>query len=473
MTLGAGGLGLAGLEVANADYAAAAATGEAAWEVYYVDISQGATEVPIQAALNAAEAAGGGHVVVGPGAWTLSNYLRITANIRLTLTPNTVITRSASSSVQFMLINGSLYGTGNTTDDAITGYSGHGNIIVEGGVWDVNGPAPVSQDVGYEGMQFCHADGITVRDLEVRNVTNWHAIKFQGVTDGTIENCRFIGYTAGTSAATRTDSEAVSIDSCWASSTLDNTAVGQADHTTCVDIRIIGNYCDNGSGNADNFPVFAGGHNGEYNYWHHRIEISGNSVGNSTLFAIYAYNTDEVVITNNKIHDCFGGIRVFRDWSNDVQQSPNPAWDFVVGNNVLQNMTGDRGIEIYGGGLDTNVTPNAIAYSSRSTITGNLVDTAQKAGIHAYYAPDALITGNLVYNIQTNDDINGDGICIQNSTGANVTGNTIRTCTGSGVNFITSANALVSSNSISGATTAPVTVSTDSTNVVQNGNLSF
>jgi len=478
--LGAGTAGLIAGGIGTATPAAAAAGTPGAWNVFYVDGSQGTTDVQIQAALNAARAAGGGQVSIGPGNWTISAYLRIYANTRLTLTPNTVITRSGTN-LKFMLMNGTELGGGDANDDQITGYNGYGNIIVEGGVWDVAGPVPTSQDIGYNGLQFVHSRNITVQDLEIRNVTNWHGIKFQGVSNGTVRNCRFIGYRAGSPNVRRNISEAVCLDLCWTggTATSNNTLIGVADNTSCTDIRILDNFCDVGSDPLNSgYPVFTGSHSGALGAWHQRVEISGNSVLNTTNFGVFPLGSNQIVITNNKLHGCFGGIRVVRDFSSAVQPYPHPVWDFVVSGNIVDATTGDRGIDILGGGTDPSQTPAVPATASRAVITSNLVDGAQREGIHVISSPDALITGNLVTNVTAAGGIAGNGISVQNSTGANVTGNTVRNCDGAGVVIFenpagASANGLVTANSISGTKGAAISVPSTAVNVMTTGNLTF
>ncbi|MER5641432.1 right-handed parallel beta-helix repeat-containing protein [Kitasatospora sp. NPDC002227] len=489
--LGAGTAGLIAGAVGSAAPAAAATPGAVAWNAFYVDATPGVTDVQVQAALDAARAAKGGQVSIGPGQVTLTKYLRIYANTRLTLSPGTVVTRSGAN-LKFMLMNGTQLGGGDAHDDQIAGYEGYGNIIVEGGVWDVAGPLATDPTLGYNGLQFVHARNITVQDLEVRNVTNWHAIKFQGVSNGTVRNCRFIGYRPADPAVPVTDpknpprrniSEAISLDLCWTGTApgTNNTLIGVADNTSCADIRILDNHCDAapwepGSG----YPVFTGSHSGALGAWQQRVEISGNTVLNTTNMGIYPLGSNQLVITNNRLHGCFGGIRVIFDGSNAVQPQPHPVWDFVVSGNTVDATTDERGIDIVGGGTDTSQTPAVPATAARAVITGNLVDGAKREGIHVFGAPDALITGNLVANVTVspNSGVAGNGISVQNSTGANVTGNTVRHCDGYGVVVFespagASANGLITANSVSGTKLTPISVPATAVNVVSTGNLTF
>jgi parallel beta-helix repeat protein len=88
-----------------------------------------ADHVGIQAALSAAWADGGGTVVIPKGKYRIMQApIRVRENIRVTASQGAVIKRYNDFS--------SLVWNGDGSQDR-AGYTGHGNIIIEGGLWDM------------------------------------------------------------------------------------------------------------------------------------------------------------------------------------------------------------------------------------------------------------------------------------------------------------------------------------------------
>ncbi|MFD9789836.1 right-handed parallel beta-helix repeat-containing protein [Streptomyces sp. NPDC059070] len=448
--LGTAGLAATGLASATVLGAqpANAATPSGTWKVYYVDSAAGTTETPIQAALDAAKSAGGGQVVVGPGTWTIGAYLRIGTGTRLTLTPATTFRRTGDT--QFMLMNG-VWGDTNGG----SGYNGPGNIVIEGGVWDVAGPEPGNDDKGWMGISIWHATDVIIRDLRVVNVSNWHAVEFGAVRNGRIENCRFSGWT-GTANRVSWGTEAIQLDSARAGGTV----VGAADGTACSDIVIRDNYCGSGTTvgtvTYGAFPTLVGSHSFDARSAHERVEIVGNTVHGSRWFAIHPCATNQTVVADNTMDDCFGGIRAsYANYGGAVAGFR----DLVVTGNIVQGAAAkDRGIDIMGG----NATSGTSA--SRVVVSGNVVAGAAAAGIRASYAPDAVISGNTV------SGSNDKGIHVDNSPGCAVTGNVVRNGP-TGVALAASPNTLVNGNSLLGTTTPVAVSATDSAGCLITANL--
>lgn len=95
-----------------------------------------ADHVGIQAALDDAWNQGGGQVIVPKGIYrVMSAPLKIRSNVRLTLLPGAEIHRYGDYNGTSMVWNGDFSQNGINTNRA--GWLGHGNIIIEGGVWDM------------------------------------------------------------------------------------------------------------------------------------------------------------------------------------------------------------------------------------------------------------------------------------------------------------------------------------------------
>jgi hypothetical protein len=85
----------------------------------------------IQAALDAAFNAGGGQVIVPKGIYRhMDPPFKIRSNVRLTLLPGAEIHRYNDTGGVSMAWNGD-------SGQNRAGYTGHGNIVIEGGVWDL------------------------------------------------------------------------------------------------------------------------------------------------------------------------------------------------------------------------------------------------------------------------------------------------------------------------------------------------
>ncbi len=261
-------------------------TGRAVVEV--VGRSGARDERALQQALDEVARSGGGRVVVGPGEWRLHEApLRVHAGTRLTLTPATRIVRTGP--IETMVTNGP-YGAGRT----VGAHDGPGNILVEGGIWDVNGfdnPRPSF------GMVFNHARDVHVRDLEIRDMPEWHAIETNSTRNVTISGCRFVTGIARRPHAYQT--EAVSLD--LAAPGL--TAWGAEDDTHTSHVRVIDNFCSG-------YPTFVGCHTGHPDFQHSSVVIANNTATDLSCWAVNLTNTSAVSITGNAFTGTAAGIRI-------------------------------------------------------------------------------------------------------------------------------------------------------------------
>lgn len=89
----------------------------------------------IQAALDAAWNNGGGQVVLPKGIYRVMQNLKVRSNIRVTCLPGAEVHRYGDSNGVSLLWNGDFSRNGVNTNRA--GWLNNGNIIIEGGVWDM------------------------------------------------------------------------------------------------------------------------------------------------------------------------------------------------------------------------------------------------------------------------------------------------------------------------------------------------
>ncbi|WP_281402282.1 glycosyl hydrolase family 28-related protein, partial [Streptomyces umbrinus] len=216
----------------------------------------------IQLALNAARDLGGAQVVVPPGIFLTGDTLRIYDNTRLTLMAGAELRRHHAGT---MIINGD-------AGQDLGGYTGHSNIVIEGGLWNMRGTT-----VGLTASAMCisigHATDITIRDLEVRDLPGFHAIELNSTSHGLIQNCRFRGYV---DPGGRDFSEAIQLDLAKSAGVFGG--FGPYDHTPTEDVLVIGcHFGASGTAGTTAWPRGVGSHSATITKWHRRIRILGNS----------------------------------------------------------------------------------------------------------------------------------------------------------------------------------------------------
>ncbi|MEC1867963.1 glycoside hydrolase family protein, partial [Bacillus paralicheniformis] len=139
----------------------------------------------IQRALDDAYDLGGAQVYVPASStpYVLKKTLLIKSNTRLTLNSNAVFDRQHTEDfiVNFEKEKG---------NPRLTKYNGYSNIVIEGGTWRSNGDVFKSG----QAILIAHAKNITVRDLTVYDVCGGHAVEFNGINTGLIDNVKAFGF---------------------------------------------------------------------------------------------------------------------------------------------------------------------------------------------------------------------------------------------------------------------------------------
>lgn len=249
----------------------------------------------VQAALDAASF-GGGWVIVPPGDYRLATLpLRTWRKTRLTLMPGARFIRAADSTV---LTNGA-------ADQTYGGYTGHGDIVIEGGVWEMQGTA-----AGLTASRMCislgHAQNITIRDVTVRDLPGYHAIEINAIKTAKIIGCSFLGYI---DPGSRDFSEAIQLDLAKGSAYFG--AFGPADDTPCVDVLIDGcTVGPSGTPGTTSWPRGIGSHSASPGKPHRDVRIKNSRFEGCSQFAIGAYTYEGLVIEGVQMRDCGGGVRV-------------------------------------------------------------------------------------------------------------------------------------------------------------------
>lgn len=385
----------------------------------------------IQDALNDAFAAGGGWVLVPSGTYLLGEILRIYRNTRLTLMPGAEFRRNYAGT---MLLNGD-------GDQDLGGYTGHGNILIEGGLWNMRGTTS-----GLTGSAMCisigHARNVTISDLVIQDVSGYHAIELNSTKTATIERCRFLGYV---DPGGRDFSEAVQIDLAKSSGVFGG--FGPYDNTICEDVTVRDCYVGaSGTAGTTAWPRGVGSHSATVDVAHRRIKILHNSFEGCLQYGVVAYAYNDSTISDNTMRGCGSGIRCRSIISADAADSTNTSGVVTNASQVMENLTiADNNI------VDCTGYDDAILLFGETTgritgvtITGNTIDDADDGenGIRLYYVSDYTVSGNTVRGTD------GTGISQEQCVGGVVGPNRVYAPGGSGISCDTGTGITIAVNQI-------------------------
>jgi hypothetical protein len=442
----------------------------------------------IQLALDWARDAGGGWIVLPPGTYRVASLpLRIYSDTRLTLAPGARIVRAAADTV---LLNGD-------ADQALGGWGGQSRILIEGGVWDMQGTTSGLTDPAMC-ISIGHASDITIRDIEVRDVSGYHAIELNSTKRGIVRDCRFLGYVDNTSDHSRGFSEAVQID--LAKGAGEFGGFGPYDNIACEDILVEGCYFGaSGTSGTGAWPRGIGSHSTTIGVWHRRVRIIGCTFEGVTQYGVVPYSYEDCTIVGNTFMSCGSGVRVravivgdgttvdTQDTSGHQTGAGQTMRNITIVGNAFRNGGGyDDPIVLYGepsgGILNAVVADNSIDsstssqngirayYVSRLTVSGNTVNNVAGTGISTEQLTQAQITGNVVYNSAAH------GITVVSCTYTSANSNSIRSPGGDGILVQGGSDINLANNDIqapgagTNATYYGVRVSTSADNVTIAGN---
>lgn len=374
----------------------------------------------------------------GPGVYALESELHVKRNTYILCHPNAKFLRKHNDDI---LTNYVPLGGG---DDIYGGYTGHGNIVVMGGIWDCN--AANYPDVG-SGIGFAHADNCIFRDLTILDTPIGHAIELTGCSNIIIENCKFKGYNAAASG--NTYSEAIQVEGAFPP------GVGyvygyKIDYTPTINVTVRDCYF----GPSDTFPAHpcgVGSHGARYAIFYDNIKVINNHFVGQSYWTIRPFKFRQTLIDGNLIENGEGGIYVVTPNSGlsiedtaGVPRVPEPLENITIVNNIIRNMT-DYAIWVNG---DTNNS----AYIYNVIIKGNNIKDCDLKALNLWYVRDLIITDNNIQNsgdtaIQINGgqrvilgnnllfDITGNGIFLGTCMHVNVDNNILDTIDLHGMNI--------------------------------------
>lgn len=289
----------------------------------------------LQAALNGVRDAGGGWVIVPSGTWDASTLpLRIYGQTRLTLLEGATIRRAGAGT---MLLNGD-------AAQNFGGYTGHGNIIIEGGVWDCRGTV---YNTSAMGMSIGHAENITIRNTLIKDVCGYHGIEVNAVKTCRITNVRGLGYL---DPGGRDFSEFIQPDLAKGSAYFGG--FGPADDTPVVDLVVEGcTVGPSGTPGTTAWPRGVGSHSASPGKPHTGIVIRDLYCEGLAQWAVGAYTWQDATITGLTLKNCGAGVRVRTlDSSNASHRTPAGGGSpTIAGSEPLRNISIDD-VKMYGGG---------------------------------------------------------------------------------------------------------------------------
>lgn len=382
----------------------------------------------IQAALDFANASGGGLVQFTPGkTYAVSTFLVVYDFTTIYAYGATIKAIGNSGLLRNF-----------TASETFAAHDGHSHIQILGGIWDGNafngstGSVTSMTNI----MNFVHCQDITVRDATLTNVSSGHALEFNSTNGAKALNCRFLGYEDNSGDSSRQFSEAIQIDIAVSGSS----SIGTFDNTPSANILVDGCYVGE-SPRCGKFGRGFGSHTLASGQYYYGIQIVNNRVEGTLQEGIRGYGWRRAVIANNVISGTgFSAIAVTHPNPASAGYSPNSRNISITGNTIERPAT-DSGVRVLG---YSGATIDQVVISGNS-ILGNAADSAN--GIQVEYCSRPVVTANSVASMGST------GIYNNQCDGGSISGNTVRSSASNGININGSTGTTVSGNSVDTTTT--------------------
>ncbi|WGD77790.2 right-handed parallel beta-helix repeat-containing protein [Bacillus subtilis] len=295
----------------------------------------------IQSALDEIHSEGGGWLVIPGGTYLIEKRMIIYENTRVTMAADCVLLRGWS---------GGFFANGTPTDN-FTGYSGRGNIVIEGGVLDGNYlKIEAYKTNSMDSIIIGHARNIVIDNVTFKDVITDHAIDANGCDGLQIINCQFIGFID--TSGTRPFSEAIQLGEF---TKFGVNIFGKYDSTPNTNVYIAHNYF----GKSDllgGWGCAVGNHYAVYDVFQTNITIFDNTIEDCGFAGVHTFKWGEVKIINNvfrrnrecvRISQVSGGIESSINSSGVQMNRPQNAQNILIQGNDFYDYT-SFGVVTYG-----------------------------------------------------------------------------------------------------------------------------
>ncbi|MGE7778634.1 right-handed parallel beta-helix repeat-containing protein [Peribacillus sp. NPDC097264] len=329
-------------------------------------------------------------VFIPKGTYKLTNTLRIYKNTHLVLENSAVLLRSHDNTIMVNGDAGAMY----------TDYNGHGNITIEGGIWDgniTNYPDP------FNAIGIARGKNITIRNIEVRDIASDHAIDINASENVVIENSEFLGFKDTTPDHSRFYSEAIQVSE---HTKLGFSQYGEYDGTPSKNVTIRNCYFGaSGTEGTSAWPVGIGNHGSVHNKFSTDIKIHDNIFKGMTFVAIRNFKWKDTSIENNTFLDGNRGIALSNPngkgesskTSNGIQTGlPQSGSHTLISKNIFENT---RRENIYGEGWPSHSNIAKIEFVIISdNVFNHQLGGNQRPNIYLKWVDDVYISNNRISN---------------------------------------------------------------------------
>lgn len=187
------------------------------------------------------------------------------------------------------------------SEGAAEGYTGCGNLILQGGVWDAGMAhySPGWENARFSTVRLGHGENILLTNMTFSGCVNGHHLELCGIRGCSVVNCTFRGYLDTAYRGSRDYKEAIQID------VVNNDAIAPSfpsyDDTVSRDVVVYGcafrNLCRG-----------VGGHNAVYGRYYSHIVVQHNLFSNLTAEAFYGLNYADTLISGNTMRNVGAGV---------------------------------------------------------------------------------------------------------------------------------------------------------------------
>ncbi|MGG1020536.1 right-handed parallel beta-helix repeat-containing protein, partial [Bacillus paralicheniformis] len=347
----------------------------------------------IQKALDEIHREGGGQLVIPEGIYLIEKRIYIYGNTRFTMSPSCVLLRGWA---------GGFFANG-TPNDKFTGYSGRGNIIIEGGILDGN-YANIDKypTTAMDSIILGHANNIWIDRVTFKDTITAHAIDANGINNLQITRSNFFGFID--LSGKRPFSEAIQLGEFVE---MGVNQFGAFDGTPNQNVYIAHNHFGK-SELLGGWGSAIGNHYAVYDIFQKNITIFDNTIEDCGFAGVRTFKWGEVKILNNRFkrnNECIrisqaaGGIESSKNAAGVQMNRPQNAQNVLIQGNDFYDYK-SYGVLSFG-----QIYNNEIAWSDGIRILGNYFKLkAKEIGEYDYeqaiklvFARNAFISDNRIF----------------------------------------------------------------------------